>query len=402
MRSDRTRIGKWVRVVAALTLGLSMFSAQPAQAAITKIPSNVSVVYLTGTLDTENKSCVTIDTVGHSLEVKWLHRRLVNELRIDPSKSFSLNYYCPQGARATLTKKAELPAVAPVTEMVAVTAAGKPVAGCLSAASTYVESGQPDTGKTKNQLPEPVIRHAYHVAWWLHKQVQDNPGRQFLLIGHSQGGILMRLIYLLSEQSRRAAITGTNWLEGRYNPRCWPNFPKTMFYGNIFMGTPFLGGIGSIFSCGLRLAGYELCDILNTRNPSVTRRILDKYKALVGPSPARQIQFGGNPEEHVVAIFKISGESTTALPGGRAFLIQKSDRSQMRHEDWFNTNRYTAGQCPASSVVSPGFCVYFDVTGQSYGGSAAGRIRISDETECSGCPGNAYDLIVWTIKKWWS
>jgi|694.fasta_scaffold29515_8 hypothetical protein len=385
-----------------------MFSAQPARAATTKIPSNVSVVYLTGTYsDVFPPSCNTGYFTDHALDVKWIHRRLVNELGIEKTKSFSLNYYCPQKKLATYTKGNELPEVAPVTEMVAVDSSGKPVVGCLAAASTYVESGKPDTGKTKNQLPEPVIRHAYHVAWWLNKQVKDNPGRQFLLIGHSQGGILMRLIYILSEQSRRAAITGKNWLEGRYNPNCWPNLPKKIFYGNIFMGTPFNGGGGrdSWVTCR-GITGGELCDILDNRTfpitfGSVTRRIIERYKNLRGPwlngQPIRQIQLGGFPIEKV-GLSTINSSSATALPDGDRLVISEQGftyrLTHMEHADWFNANRLYAGACPRNSN---GYCTFTDLSQKA----PSATIKNSDKSLCSGCPGNVYDLIITTVKDKW-
>jgi hypothetical protein len=411
VRLDRTRIGKWVRVVAALTLGLSMLSAQPARAAVTKIPLNVSVVYLTGTYS-GSTSCMTTKTtsyfIDHALDVKWLHRRLVKELGVDTGKSFSLNYYCPQAKPAQLTRRYELPAVAAVTEMVAVTTSGKPVVGCLAAASTYVESGQADTGKTKTSLPEPVIRHAYHVAWWLNKQVKDNPGRQFLLVGHSQGGILMRLIYILSEQSRRAAIAGKYWLEGRYKPECWPNLPKNVFYGNIFMGTPFNGGgwTTSALTCGFAISDFEICDIMDNKPPkSVTRRILEQFKDLPGPwlknQPIRQIQLGGFARERA-GTGTIDSFSSTALPDGdRLLILQKrhpdslnDNLDYMQHADWFNADPLYAGQCPRDL---DGYCAFTKLHQMVVGES----IKNSDTSSCSGCPGNVYDLIITTIKKKW-
>lgn len=375
-------------IAISFTLIGSLLGAQPARAALMAIPTNVSVVYLTGTYSDWDQSCGNKYSINHALDVKWLHQRLVSELQINNKKAFSLNYYCPQERARNDQRGNELPRVTSVTE------ASSPILGCMQGASKYIAAGMADTGWNKKTVLEPVMRHAYHVAWWLDQQIKLDRNQEFLFIGHSQGGILMRLVFIMSDPKRRDAIRE---LTGQYAPKCWPNIPSVKFYGNIFMGTPFLGGLAEgVATCNLGSSSYELCDIMNTgttRWPkSLTRKVLERHSLLLGPSSARQIQLGGSPVESA-GFGTISDLSSTALLGGRTAVIEQF-KTQMLHEDWFNADRGAAGACPANRF---GFCVYFN-----YEDFQTKTIKNSDETQCSGCPGNVYDLIISVIKKWWS
>ena len=436
-------------IAISFTLICSLLGAQPARAALMAIPTNVSVVYLTGTETDWDGDCPTNPgsiqnsySIQHALDVRWLHQRLVTELKIDPNKAISLNYYC--NTSFSPRDRTKEPAVVPVTEEIAIDSRGKPIKGCLSAAKDYVEPGRGDRGKTNQPrpFPEPVIRHAYHVAWWLAKKAKEDPQRKFLLIGHSQGGILMRLIHILSEKSRRnemAPARGPKILDGRYGPDCWPDLPQAMFFGSIFMGAPTLGGTISDVSWAACLGipgfdtgvSFEICDCLNNLPPpalsdfdclmlfwplgpfgptackmyntarlkfktSVTRQIINKYSKLQSPTPVRQIQLGGSPEEKA-GLGAISAQSSTALPGGVRYVIARQKNASgknldMEHADWFNGNQRSAGNCPRDQF---NYCFYIDFSQKT---PIQTKITKSDNPKS---PGNVYDLIISTMKNKW-
>jgi len=385
-------VAKAFLVLGNIAFGLSLFSAQPVHAAIAKFPASTAVVYLTGTSINESTKCGPGDWPFRAQnDVKLLHRLLVKEMGAVNRFTSSLNYYCAGSRVRDDRVRLELPQVISVIKQKSAKAR------CLGEATLAWDAG-PDLVSGV----EPVMRHAYHVAWQLSADIKANPKRRFVVIGHSQGVILARLVYILSDSSRRAAL-GDVLGNGAIRAECWPTNLNEKFYGQVYMGTPFDGvsfGVGSL-ACrvpALEWSLQEVCEIHDSG--SKLRRILDRYRSLAA---LNTMQFGGWEFESVKGdvVAHINASSTTAIRNGKRFVMMQQNNSgsllplRMKHSDWWDVN--TGGTCPKKLVGTKRFCEYSESPNNA---SATRKLvyKLGSTTQ----PGNVYDLMIRTMKNDWS
>lgn len=387
---------KWSLVVASLISCLTLFAAQPARAAITSFPDSTAVVYLTGTsMAFGNLSqCGAGDWPFRAQnDVRLLHRRLVKDLKAVNRNTSSLNYYCA-GSRVRDDRVGlELPQVVSVVNKKSTRST------CLGAAQKSWDAGQDGTG-----VP-PVMRHAYHVAWQLSEDAKSNPSRRFLLIGHSQGGIIARLVFILSDPARRSALASVLGT-GLIRTECWPANLAGKFYGQVYMGTPFrgIGLVGGLVGCSGPLPSTadpwaldEICEINDQF--SIARRILDRHRDLSAPNT---MQFGGWNAERVFDDFatNIPAGSSTGINNGQRFVliaqpVSTKPKTLMRHSDWWDIT--TGGRCPTTLINSKQFCEY-----SPNPENAVATRRLLYKLGSSSEPGNVYDLMIRSMLTAWN
>jgi len=398
------KINAFASVVLGLTLVvMSVAHPESAQATLQNIPSNVAVVYLPGTKE------AGAGTTGAALqnEVKWFHQRLVKSLNINQDIAFGVNYYYSSsngGWKARVkTSGSEAPEILPALDYVSGTS------GC-----------QP----RKTSSTSSVLEHAYYLAWLLSAELGKQPGKKFLVIGHSQGAALAKLVWILALKSKRDTLA-SQLKPDTLRPQCWPpNLTRAMFYGQIYMGAPISGTAVSKFDTEMG----DKCSAGGTLNPSTnemceivvkTRRT---WKVLQSETakPAQSIAYGGWKSESIFIKspvsfisdqeFKIPWQLTAANKVTKNVVIMPSaGGTPMSHEWWWHPNKDISGSCPRwFSLVSGVYCAWSDAQG-AFSTNNPGAKPIFKEgalgwtrPKGGGLPGDIYDLIIMRIKLDWS
>jgi hypothetical protein len=386
-----------VMLSAALVLG-GMASAAPTQAKLSSLPANVAVVYIPGTEEAN-----TVTATGWQDQTKWLHRRLIMDLGASHSKAFTVNYYTTASLGGSSIVPNQLPEVRSVLGYASPAIAGQPA--CLKAVTSGVDEGD-------------VLRHAYHTAWALSAQVTKAPSQKFLLIGHSQGGAIAKIIWILSNKTRRdnlvAYLGGT---KSEIRPACWPaNLTSDKVYGQIYMGAPISGVSVPTFDSAMlllcTLPGFvkpaikEMCNIVRTSEYA--------YKILQSTTlvPTRSVAYGGWKSELWSDLPLIPWELTVKNKVEKNIVVIPSADGTvpMAHSNWWGITGegvYNgSGYCPKWLLFKTReFCGWSDAFNSS--SSGAKPIFVVNAPgwtlpKNAGDPGNVYDLMIMRIKLDWS
>jgi hypothetical protein len=247
--------------------------------------------------------------------------------------------------------------------------------------------------------------HAYRIAHYLSWYVQNNPSRKLMLIGHSQGGVLARIVYLISNKSR----LDPNILKGKIAPKCWPQNLYDKVNSVISLGAPHTGisqggyttaCSGSLVDSVLRKtfpdltpqalsALVEICSLAN--KDSVNRRFTARWSTT---ALARTISAGGYDRENVGVVeslltnSSIPWQSSTALPGLKLGAMGALPVQKHEHEWWMDS-----GKCVKKL---DGFCYYTDAP-KTLNPVEKKILRLGSTRAA----GDVHDLIVRAMKTAW-
>jgi hypothetical protein len=383
------------RCAVALAIVLvGMSSPSTSRAAISKLPDDVAVVYLPGTAEASN-----VTPKGLQDQTRWLHRRLIRDLGASHAKAFTVNYYTTQSLGGGSTSGIEVPEVRSVLGF----ASGKST--CLGKISAGVDEGN-------------VLRHAYHTAWALSAQSATTPSRRYLFIGHSQGAAIARIVWILSDTTRRNALASK--LSSDLRPDCWPtNITPGSIYGHVYMGAPMSGAPVPLFDTamktvctslvGLNASVSEMCQIVRSHLLQDNAHSILQSTSAVAP---RSVAFGGWRSE----LFNILGRDLPLIPWQltaknkvqKNIVVIPSNNGSlpMAHEHWWNPIGVYSGYCPKwLKFDTREYCGWSDAfTDTSTGAKPIFVVGASGWTlpKGSGDPGDIYDLIIMRMKLDWT
>jgi hypothetical protein len=230
MPAERRRIRFSLKVRSMLGLGLALqlllsSAASPASAAT----SYRYIVYLMGTAF--STPVTPVDGAALQQDYRWITSAMTSTttgVGVPLSRQLVLNYTDDHVAAATW-------ALSPV---VTSWHRHSPLASCRGATSPNMIDGW---------------THAYNVAWWLdgfydQHVIDDHVAPRILLVGHSQGGVIARMLQVISTNV-------SPYSTGDLRADCWPMAHlKSMLEGIVTVGAPLASvasGLCPQFSTGV-------------------------------------------------------------------------------------------------------------------------------------------------------
>lgn len=225
--------------------------------------------------------------------------------------------------------------------------------------------------------------HAYQAAWRI--QALSNSKNKILLIGHSQGGLIARIIQLVAAGNvPTEAQTG----DEKIPPSCWPKGLKNQIIGVVTVGAPL----------------DKDCD------PFYTEYFKDARKwvtALNKKNAGKALVIGADPKERVGAPFADTISlscATNVYSKTVSRLAIYGGGTQLHEHTWYIEG---GGKCPGSRLLrGPGdgrqsqyFCEFKKASTGIKSAFPTKWSLVLDKTNASQ-PGTIYDLIAIEVLRW--
>jgi hypothetical protein len=330
-------------------------------------PATTHIVYLTGTL-VPSTSATSMQN-----DYQYIYRALAKQSRLNiaMSRQYVLNYT----NSATLNKDPAAGAEKPEVKS-SWSKNNLPPTGAPTSCPSY--SPYPDLYMTD------ALRHAYDAAWQIHSYISNatRAGHKFILVGHSQGGVIARMLQLVATGRYPAAISAAN---------CWPVASLNRMIGIVTMGTP-LNPPSTVSA--------DNCDGFQQTPFVEERKWLLANRTVAGPG--KSLLIGAWPTELIAKYSGIHRNcSTNVVSGSSTRVALFGDQFKTLHDHtWYIEGK---GRCPTYVVIGgKDFCGYQQSSGTASSASKAVWSSFKSlPSQLNGAePGNVYDLISSFVKLW--
>lgn len=364
------RNGYFVRaaISCVLTVIASMAIPTPQTVAASSWdPATTHIVYLTGTL--------MPDTAASSMQndYQYIYRALAKQSRLSVamSRQYVLNYTNSYTLSRVTTVGAEKPEVKSSWSKNRLPPPGAP-ASCPSF------SPSPDLHVTD------ALRHAYDAAWQIHSYISSSArnGHKFILVGHSQGGVIARMLQIVATGRYPAAISSSN---------CWPVVSLNRMIGIVTMGAP-LNPPSKVIADDC--PGFQQTPFVEERKWLLANRTV--------AGPGKSLLIGAWPAELISKIPGIHRNcSTNVVSKSSTRVALFGDQLKTLHDHtWYIEGK---GRCPSYVVIGgKDFCGYQQSSGSASSASQAvwsSFVSLRSQVN-SADPGNVYDLISSFVNLW--